>query len=474
MRSKFLSHARKSFVFRLTLWYSAIFILSSLILFIVSYIFLSSSVRDNREAIRSKLQSYLSLAQDGGFQAIEKAAGDGGRISRQQAFFVHVVGPENKTVFLSNPELWQRFDLQPLEDRPIEGEWQYFPAKRGRDVLEVTFANLPNGYLLEVGKDIEDREEILEQFRETTLSVMIPMILIGLVGGAYLAFRALRPVRNLIHTMQSVVDTGMIAARVPTGRSGNELDELVKLFNRMLERIESLIKGIREALDNVAHDLRTPMTRLRGIAEMALRSDPIQHDQREALADCLEESERVLTLLNTLMDISEAETGTMRLDLVTLDVSQLIDEIVDLYRHVAEDKRVALSFGCPENIYITADRNRMRQVLANLLDNAIKYTGPEGSVAIDAYEKNGQIAIRVRDDGAGIPPEEISKIWDRLHRGDASRSQPGLGLGLSLVKAVVQAHKGRIGVQSEIGCGSIFTLYIPSTPAPSVHFSSAF
>jgi signal transduction histidine kinase len=332
--------------------------------------------------------------------------------------------------------------------------------------LEVTFANLPNGYLLEVGKDIEDREEILEQFRETTLSVMIPMILIGLVGGAYLAFRALRPVRNLIHTMQSVVDTGMIAARVPTGRSGNELDELVKLFNRMLERIESLIKGIREALDNVAHDLRTPMTRLRGIAEMALRSDPIQHDQREALADCLEESERVLTLLNTLMDISEAETGTMRLDLVTLDVSQLIDEIVDLYRHVAEDKRIALSFGCPENIYITADRNRMRQVLANLLDNAIKYTGPEGSVAIDAYEKNGQIAIRVRDDGAGIPPEEISKIWDRLHRGDASRSQPGLGLGLSLVKAVVQAHKGRIGVQSELGGGSVFTLYLPSTPAP--------
>jgi signal transduction histidine kinase len=174
------------------------------------------------------------------------------------------------------------------------------------------------------------------------------------------------------------------------------------------------------------------------------------------------------------MDISEAETGTMKLDLATINISDLIEEIVELYEHVAEDKHIAVSFSCPKNIGITADRNRMRQVLANLLDNALKYTNDEGTVAIDAYEQDSQIVIRVRDNGAGIPPAEISKIWDRLHRGDTSRSQPGLGLGLSLVAAVVQAHRGRIGVQSEIGCGSIFTLYIPSTPAPSVHFSSAF
>jgi signal transduction histidine kinase len=467
MPSKFLSQARKTLAFRLTLWYSATFILGSMILFTVSYLFLSSLVRDNREVIQSKLLEYLSLAREGGLQAIENTAGDAQRARRRTVFFVRVIGQDNRTVFLSTPQLWERFDVKPLEDRPVEGEWWYFPAKRGGDVLEVTFAYLPNGDLLEVGKDIEDRDEILEQFRQTIAGVMIPMILIGLAGGAIFAFRAMRPVRNLIQTAQSIVDTGKMDARVPTRRSGDELDELVSLFNKMLERIEGLIKGMREALDNVAHDLRTPLTRLRGIAEMALRSDSSrQYEQKEALADCLEESDRALTLLNTLMDISEAETGTMKLDLAAVNVSELIEEIVDLYEHVAEDKEIAVSFNCPKNICITADRNRMRQVLANLVDNAVKYTDPKGSVVIDAYEQDGQIVIRVRDNGAGIPPPEISKIWDRLHRGDASRSQPGLGLGLSLVAAVVQAHQGRIGVQSEPGSGSVFTLYLPSAPAP--------
>jgi signal transduction histidine kinase len=462
MRLKLPSRVRKTLAFRLALWYSAIFIVSSVILFIVSYLFLSASVRDNQKDVQSKLRKYLSLAQRGGIPAVERAAGD-----RRNTFFVRIVDLGNQTVFLSNPQLWEKFDVKPLHDQPAQGQWQYFPAKSDADVLELTSADLPDGYVLQVGKDIEDRMEILEDFRETTVAVMIPIILIGLAGGAILAFRAMRPIRNLLHTTQSIVDTGRMDARVPTRQSGDELDELVSLFNRMLERIEGLIKGMREALDNVAHDLRTPMTRLRGIAEMALRSDSSrQNEQKEALADCLEESDRVLTLLNSLMDISAAETGTMKLDLAALNVSGLIEEIVDLYEHVAEEKNVAVSFNCPKNVCITADQNRMRQVLANLLDNALKYTDPKGSVLIDAYEQDGQIVIRVRDDGAGISPAEISKIWDRLHRGDASRSQPGLGLGLSLVAAVVQAHQGRIGVQSEPGSGSVFTLYLPRTPAP--------
>jgi signal transduction histidine kinase len=468
MRLRFLSRARKTLGFRLTLWYAAIFIVSSVILFIVSYIYLSSSLRDNQKIVQSRLKKYVSLAQKGGIPAVTLAASDW-----RNGFFVRVVGPENKTVFMSSSQLWEKFDLKALQDRPIESGWQYIPAKTDADVLELTSARLPNGYILQVGNDIEDRKEILEDFRETMLAVMLPMILIGLAGGAILAHRALRPIRNLVHTMQSVVDTGKMHARVPMGRSGDELDELVHLFNRMLERIETLINGMREALDNVAHDLRTPMTRLRCIAETTLRSAPSRRDQKEALADCLEESERVVTLLNTLMDISEAETGTMRLDLVTLDVSQLIEEIVELYEPIAEDKQIAVSLNCSKNIWVSADRNRLRQVLANLLDNAVKYTDPEGAVAIDAYGQDGQILIRIKDNGAGIPPAEISKIWDRLHRGDASRSQPGLGLGLSLVKAVVQAHKGRIGVQSELGGGAVFTLYLPSISVPAVEFSAA-
>jgi signal transduction histidine kinase len=166
------------------------------------------------------------------------------------------------------------------------------------------------------------------------------------------------------------------------------------------------------------------------------------------------------------MDISEAETGTMKLSLVPVNISNLIEDTVGLYEYVAEDKNITISVNCAKNIAMNADRNRMRQVLANLVDDAIKYTPSGGSIAIDAYHEQDQTVILVKDTGVGIPPEEISKIWDRLYRGDKSRSQPGLGLGLSLVKAVVQAHKGRIEVHSVPGAGSVFTLHFPTAPIP--------
>ena len=466
MPLKLFNRARKKLGVRLTLWYSTIFILSSVILFIVSYVFLSSSLEDTREAVQLKLSEYLSLGQEGGIPAIEKAIGVDREDSRRTSYFVRILDSEDKIVFSSSPQLWEKFDLKPLQDRPIVGEWQYFPAKQGRDVLEVTFAYLPNGHLLEVGKNLEDRKEVLEHFRDTIAGVMIPMILISLAGGAFLSFRALRPIRNLIHTTQSIVDTGRMDARVPIGKTGDELDELSGLFNRMLERIEGLIKGMRETLDNVAHDLRTPMTRLRGIAETALQSVPGRERCEETLADCLEESERVLMLLNTLMDISEAETGTMKLSLAPVNIANLIEDTVGLYEYVAEDKSIAISVNCAKDIGMTADHNRMRQVLANLLDNAIKYTPRGGNIVIDAYQGQADTLIVIKDTGIGILSDDVPKIWDRLYRGDKSRSEPGLGLGLSLVKAVVEAHKGRIEVDSEPGGGAVFTLYLPNAAIP--------
>jgi signal transduction histidine kinase len=196
---------------------------------------------------------------------------------------------------------------------------------------------------------------------------------------------------------------------------------------------------------------------------MALRSESPPQQYHESLATCVEESDRILTLLNALMDISEAETGTMRLRLETFAVLEPIQQTVELYEYVAEEKGISITVDCQQEM-IHADRSRIRQVLANLLDNAIKYTNPSGRVEISARNSKDEVVITVTDTGIGIPAGEIPKIWDRLYRGDESRSQPGLGLGLSLVKAVVEAHHGSVEVQTNQGLGSVFTVRLPAAP----------
>jgi signal transduction histidine kinase len=269
-------------------------------------------------------------------------------------------------------------------------------------------------------------------------------------------------VHQLAEAVRGIMRTGRVDARVPVAERGDALDELSALFNGMLDRIDALIGGMRGALDNVAHDLRTPMMRLRSTAERALLEGRDAAAYREALADTLEESDRVVAMLDTLMDISEAETGTMKLATEAVDVAGLLADTVDLYADVADDKGLTIEARAPAGLRARADRNRLRQVVANLADNAVKYTPSGGRVTLEADRVGDEVRVIVRDTGIGMAPEDLPRIWDRLYRGDKSRSERGLGLGLSLVRAVVQAHGGRVEVASEPGQGSTFTLHLPA------------
>jgi signal transduction histidine kinase len=277
-----------------------------------------------------------------------------------------------------------------------------------------------------------------------------------------LTTRALRPLRDLTQTINGILQTGRTSERVPVRGTPDPLDALGVLVNRMLDRIDGLMTGMRSSLDTVAHDLRTPLTRLRGTAEMALQSSRSADEYRDALVECVEEADQVRALLDALMDLAEAETGAMRLQRDEIRVADLVQDAIDLYSELVEDKELDLTLDAPaETPSITGDRVRLRQVIANLIDNAVKYTPRGGRVRVTIRPATTGVEISVHDSGPGIPPEDLERIWERLYRGDASRSQRGLGIGLSLVRAIVEAHGGHAAVESAAGQGARFVVWLP-------------
>jgi signal transduction histidine kinase len=300
---------------------------------------------------------------------------------------------------------------------------------------------IPQGYRLLVARDISDAALFRDRVKETLLWAGLLALCAGVVGGAVMGLNLLRRVEEVNRTAERVMG-GNLSDRVPLKGTGDEFDQLAANLNNMLDQIERLMAGMREVSDNIAHDLRTPLSRLRARLELSLLGTPDAAAQNEAVRAAIDEADRLLVTFNALLNIAEAESGSRRSAAEPLDLAQTARAAAELYEPVAEEKGCALQLDVEPGIMIRGDRHLLSQALANLLDNALKYGG--GEIKLSAHQHDGRAALEVSDSGPGIPEDEREAVFDRFVRLEPSRSTPGNGLGLSLVRAVARLHNGTV------------------------------
>lgn len=451
--------------FRLAAWYLAIFLASAAAVAVLTYALLAASLRErDTDAIRDLAIRYAGAYASGGIAAVDRSVSADRAAGRYEPFFLRLARGREAVLYLT-PSDWSALDATALDAAALEaGGWREIHGGPGGAPLDVFSIQLADGTRLQVGRSSHARADALARFRARALVILLALVAVAVAGGYVLTQSALKPLRALAATLEHILRTGRMEARVPVARTSDPLGALAGLVNDLLGRIETLVAGMRQSLDNTAHDLRTPLARARSRLEAALDGPRDAPACARALEETLEDLDRIGDMLTTVMDISEAQTGAMRLQRTDVPVSRLFDETLDLYADLAEAHGVTLAADGAPGLVLHADHTRARQVLANVVDNAVKYTPAGGHVRLRAAERDEGIAIEVEDTGIGIPAEELPRIWERLFRGDRSRSERGLGLGLSLVKAVVEAHGGRVAARSVVGAGTTLVLWFPRAP----------
>ena len=327
-------------------------------------------------------------------------------------------------------------------------------AEGARHEALVRVFQLPGGFRLLVGRDLEERERLYDIVIAAGRWSIALVIVLGLAGGFFVTRRVLKRVDAMTETTR-IIMAGDFSGRLPIAGTGDELDRLAEHLNAMLERIEALMRGLKEVSDNIAHDLKTPLTRLRNRCEQALRASHDEPGYRAALEATIEESDALMRTFNALLLIARAESGQAREDMDDFDAAEIARDVAELYEPLADEKGLTLSVDAAAAVPVHGNRELVSQALANLLDNAIKYVGSrpqavngsEADIVVKAFGDNGRILLTVSDRGPGIPEGDRGRAVERFVRLEQSRSEPGSGLGLSLASAVARLHGGELRLE---------------------------
>ncbi len=461
---------------RITFWYTTIFGGLSLAVFLVVYVSLISSLDQRADGnLLSTVKEFEELYTSHGIDALRtefqrEAASRGIR-----RVFFRLLSPQHEVVATSDITPWSELKATKFDSHEESGIVAIFNTLQlpgHRHKVRVVSKRIRDGHLLQIGTTLQDDELLMEKYRETFGTALAVMLICGGFVGWLLTRWSMSGVERVTRTAV-YIGKGDLSLRVPLCNEGREIQTLAYAFNEMLERIQALVRELKEVTNSVAHDLRSPITRIRGMAESTLLADKEDLDAYRQMAGAVvEESDRLVEIINTMLEIAQAESGVLQIAESLVDVREIIKDAEELFLPVAEDKSIRLDTDLPpESLTVFGDVARLQRVVANLLDNAIKYTPAHGRVTIAADIDASRVSIEVRDTGLGINQTDLSHIFDRFYRGEKSRSSPGNGLGLSLALAIVRAHGGDITVKSSPGKGSIFSIFLPYSP---IHFISTF
>jgi heavy metal sensor kinase len=456
---------RGTLAFRLTLWYAGIFLVTAAVAFAFFYYLVTQALRSRTDQdLLADVRSFSSVMLLQGVEAVKRQALLESHAAGEKKIFVQLLYPDGRVFSSSNMSYFRNIPIsRDAIARMLSQEEPVFATVSSPDhqhEIRVVYALLGPGLVIHVGQAMEGLTRFIDAYRRIFLLTMAALFMVAVGVGWFMARRATAGVARVTRTALRISE-GRLDERVPLGRSGDEIDRLATTFNLMLDRIQLLVAGIREMSDNIAHDLKTPITRIRGQAELALASNgPLE----DLAGTAVEECDRLLAMIDAMLFISRTEAGVSRPERRPLDLSELVRNACELFRSLAEDKRIRLTCSATDRLVVPGDSPLVQRMVGNLLENAIKYTSEGGLVEVLLSKREGEdrAALSVCDTGPGIPASDLPHIFERFYRGDPSRSQPGAGLGLSFALAVARAHGGDITVRS-LPEGSTFTAYLPTT-----------
>jgi len=446
----------RSLASRLTVLYTLLFAILALIVFGVINYNLKTNLLDRiDQEFLGDGKEYIDVFRQGGLTAIAREIRletEGEGVDR---VFIRLYSPDLKIIKTSDMETWKDLpEYSSLLENSDHEQLATVTLPEHSGHARIFYQPLGDGYILQAGTLLTFDETLLANFQRVFIFAFSIMLLSGVFIGFYISKRALAGIERVRETADQI-SRGNLTQPIAFHGTTVEIDNLINSINRMQNRIHTLISELQDVTNNIAHDLRSPITRIRGLAETTLTGEQSMDDYQGMSGAVIEECDSLVSMINTMLEIAETDAGVKPLSKIPLDITAIISDVVELYAPVAEDKKINVSLNNGDSpLLISGDRSRLQRAFANLLDNALKFTQPGGWISLDVKKQEQKICVTVADSGSGISATDLPHVCERFYRADRSRSTPGTGLGLSLVQSIIRAHDGQIDITSQENTGT--------------------